>query len=97
MAAVWLILFVILSAFGSAYLVLDNTAAVLGIVATLLCAGRYSEFTILQWLTNLAGVVTYTAMTFDDPSRCVWLLSSGYSLLCSIVTYINLKKKENQA
>ena len=94
MGGAWLILFFIFSVFGSSYLILDNTVSVLGIVGTLLCAWRYAEFTMIQWISGLAGLVTYTVMTFDDPSRCIWLIHTVYTCICSIITYINIRKKE---
>ena len=94
MGGAWLILFFIFSAFGSSYLIFDNTVSVLGIVATLLCAWRYAEFTMIQWISNLVSIVTYTVMTIDDPSRCVWLIHTVYACTCSIITYITIRKKE---
>lgn len=94
MAEVWLILFLIFSAFDSSYLILDNTTSVLGIVGTLLCAWRYAEFTMIQWVSTFVSIVTYTVMTIDDPSRCVWLIYSVYACICSIITFINIRKKE---
>jgi nicotinamide riboside transporter PnuC len=94
MGGLWLLLFLIFSAFGSAYLIFDNTVSVLGIVATLLCAGRFAEFTMIQWISSLVSIATYTIMTIDDPSRCVWLIHVLYSCTCSIITYITIRKKE---
>ena len=64
MALTWTLLFILFSALESEYLIVDNTVAVIGIVATLLCTMRYSEYAALQVLTNCISIVLYSYMTF---------------------------------
>ena len=96
MALTWTLLFILFSALESEYLIVDNTVAVIGIVATLLCTMRYSEYAALQVLTNCISIVLYSYMTFKDPGKSVWLVFSLYSMVCSSVAFIKMNSKKGR-
>ena len=93
----WVLLYGIFSIFNSEYLVLDNTIAILGIVGSVLCLLRYSEYSVLSLLSTPFNIYLYTVMTISDPSRVVWLIFNVYSLVCNVTTFIRMNKrgKEN--
>lgn len=97
MAAGWLLLYVIFSVFGSEYLVFDNTLTVIGIVGTVLCLLRYSEYAVMSLISAPFSIYLYITMTLSDPSRVVWLIFSIYCLICNVTTFIRMNKrgKEN--
>lgn len=96
-ALTWTLLFILFSALESEYLIVDNTVAVIGIVATLLCTMRYSEYAALQVLTNCISIVLYSYMALKDPGRSVWLVFSAYSTVCSSVAFIKMNSKKKGA
>lgn len=91
MAGMWALLYVIFSALGSAYLVLDNTVTVIGVVAAIICILRYCEFAALQIMSSAVQVVLYASMTTDDKSRIIYLVYSVYCLICVTVTFIKAR------
>lgn len=96
MALTWTLLFILFSALESEYLIVDNTVAVIGIVATLLCTMRHSEYAALQVLANCISIVLYSYMTLKDPGRSVWLVYSVYSAVCSTVAFIKMNSKKER-
>ena len=96
MVLIWLALFLIFSAFNSTYLILDNTLSVLGIVTSVLCALRFSEYAILQTASTVANLVLYGFMITNDLSKIVWLIFSLYSATCSILAFININRQSKK-
>ncbi|MBQ8868857.1 MAG: nicotinamide mononucleotide transporter [Oscillospiraceae bacterium] len=96
MALVWLVFFLIFSAFNSTYLIFDNTISVIGIVTSILCAFRFSEYAILQAASTIANLILYGFMVSDDISKIVWLIFSIYSAMCSIIAFININKQSKE-
>ncbi len=93
MAGVWLILFAVFSGLGSPYLVIENTSSVIGIVTTVLCMLRYSEYAILQIVGGVIGLYLYIVMSIDDPSNLVWVVFQVYSKICTLVAFIRMNKR----
>lgn len=91
MVGMWALLYVIFSALGSAYLVLDNTVTVIGTAATVICILRYCEFAALQMVSSAVQVVLYASMTVDDKSRIIYLIYSVYCFICVTVTFIKTR------
>lgn len=92
MAAVWAVLYVVFSALGSAYLILDNTVTVIGVVATIICMLRYSEYAVLQFITSVVNVILFAVMTADDISKIIWLIYSVYCVICAAVIFSKTHK-----
>jgi len=86
----WLALCVVFSALGSRYLIWDNTTSVLGIVASILCMLRYSEYTVFQIIGSLISIMMFGAMLQDDPSQIVWLVYTIYAAICSVSALVKM-------
>ena len=96
MVALWGVLFAAFAGLGSPYMVLDNTATVLGVVTTVLCMLRYSEYAILQLVGSCISLTTYIVMTVDDISNIVWIIYTAYSLVCTVIAFITMNKRSVQ-
>lgn len=93
MLGLWAVLYLIFSGLNSPYMVLDNTASVLGLVTTVLCMLRYSEYAILQLVGSCFSMATYIQLTVDDISNIVWIIFTGYSLVCTVISFINMSRQ----
>ena len=97
-ASVWVLLYLLLSAFGSAYLILDNTNVILGIIATIFGMLALMEFQFLQIACGIVSCVLYITMVKDDPSQSTYLLYTVYSLICQVMSiqYMSTLYKKQQ-
>lgn len=97
----WGALYLIFSAFGSKYMLLDNTATLLGIVTTVLCAMCYIEYAPLQLISNVVTVILNASMIADAPENITWLINSVYGTVCTAVAlYVmvkNYREKQTKA
>lgn len=80
--AVWVVLYLILSAFGSQYLILDNTVTIIGITSTVFGMLALIEFQFLQLANGLVSCVLYITMLRNDPAQITYLIYTVYSLIC---------------
>lgn len=83
---VWVLLFLLLSAFGSQYLILDNTITILGIIATVFGMLALIEFQFLQLASGIVSCVLYATMLKDDPAQITYLVYTVYSLVCYVLS-----------
>ena len=86
----WMVLCMVFSVLGSPYLIWDNTTSVLGIVASILCMLRYSEYTVFQIIGSIISIMMFGAMLKDDPSQIVWLVYTVYATICSVSALIKM-------
>ena len=93
MVAVWVALYLLLSAFGSEYLVLDNTVTILGVVATVLSMLRFMEYTALQLVSQGVSIALYCTMLLAQPGKITYVVFSVYTLYCVIRGIININKQ----
>ena len=96
MVGLWGLLFAVFMGLDSPYMLLDNTATVLGVVTTVLCMVRYSEYAILQLVGSCISLSTYIVMTLDDISNIVWIIYTAYSLVCTAIAFITMNKRSVQ-
>jgi nicotinamide mononucleotide transporter PnuC len=96
MVSLWGVLYIVFAALDSPYMVLDNTVTVLGVVTTVLCMIRYSEYAILQLIGSFISLVTYIVLTVDDISNIVWIIYTAYSLVCTVIAFITMNKRSVQ-
>lgn len=92
MAVIWIVMYIIFSAFGSAYVVWDNSLLVIGTAGIILCTLRYAEYAILNIISSVISVVLYACMSADDITKIIWLIHSVYCAICLAVTF---KKTHN--
>ena len=88
----WGILFLIFSLFNSSYMILDNTVTILGIVSTVLCMLRFSEYTFFQIFCQCVSVIMYCTMLSEMPAQSTYLIYSIYAVICTVISFINMKK-----
>lgn len=93
MSGAWALLFIIFSGFGSPFIVLDNTASVLGVVTTVLCMIRYSEYAILQFIGNLITLALNISVSLADISNLVSIFMTIYSLVCTAIAFFRMNKR----
>ena len=95
----WIVLCLVFSVLGSKYLIWDNTTSVLGIVASILCMLRYSEYTVFQILGSMISIMMFGAMLKEEPSQIVWLIYTVYATICCVSALIKMsiaQKKQRQ-
>ena len=93
MVGLWGVLFLVFSNLGSPYMVLDNTSTVLGVVTSVLCMLRYSEYAIFQLVGCFISLTTYVVVTIDDISNIVWIIYTTYAAVCVIIAFIKMNKR----
>lgn len=90
--SVWVVLYLILSAFGSSYRLLDNTTTLFGIVITVLTMLSFVEYTVLMIPSSLISIALYAVMIKDSPEQITYLIYSLYSFSCQCVAFVNARK-----
>ena len=89
---VWVICYIILSQFGSGYVLLDNTLTILGIAGTICSLCSLIEFPFIQIVSNVLSIVLYITMMRDDPAQITFLIYSVYSLVCCTIALMYMSK-----
>ena len=83
--AVWCILYAILSAAGSAYIIFDNTITLFGLLNSVLMALSFVEYTVLMIPAGLCTIGMYISMTAQGVAeQTPYLVYSVFSLICVI-------------
>lgn len=93
MAGAWLVLYILFSSLGSPFIVLDNTATVLGVVTTVLCMIRYSEYAILQFIGSLISLALNISVSLADITNVVSVFMTVYSLVCTAIAFFTMNKR----
>lgn len=83
-ATVWLLLYAMLSAFDSGYLILDNTVTLLGIIGTVFSMLSLIEFSFMQIVSGIISCILYVNMLREHPAQITYLIYTIYSLICSV-------------
>lgn len=94
-AALWGLLYLVLSGFGSGYLILDNTVSVIGAAANLASLLYLIEFPYVQCLSLSLNVILYIQMVQDDPMQWAFLIYMIYALLCAVISAVYMQKLYN--
>ncbi len=88
----WVVLYLILSALGSGYLLLDNTITLLGILNTVLMMLAYIEYTVLMIVSTTCSLILYIVMIPENPEQVTYLVYTLYALVCNIVAVFHARK-----
>ena len=91
--AAWAVSYFALQAFGSEYLILDNTATLISAcanVASLLCL---IEFPYIQCVSYVVNIALYIQMIQDDPRQWTFLVYAVYALVCVVISAVFLQKQ----
>ncbi len=100
-ATVWTALFLVLRGFGSEYLILDNSASVIGAAANVASLLYLIEFPYVQCVSMLINIWLYIKMVQTDPAQWTFLIYNLYALTCVVISAVymqklyNWQKKEN--
>ena len=86
LAGIWAVLYLILDAFGSGYLVLDNTISVISAAGNVGSMLSLIEFPFMQILAHMLNITLYVQMVANDPKQWTYLIYSVYALVCSIIS-----------
>lgn len=90
------LLWAVFSQAGSPYWILDNGTALLGIVASVLCLLRYAEYAWIQIACNGISLCNFCLMLPSDPSRIIWVIHAGNSIISSSMALRKIHKCEVQ-
>ncbi len=91
-AAAWGALYLVMSALGSSYMLIDNTTALVGILATVLMLLAYVEYTPLMLVSELCHLVLYITMLAQNPEQITYVIFTVYSAVCRIIAVIQAGK-----
>lgn len=84
-AAVWGILWIILSATDSNHQIMDISISLLGILSSILTMLAFIEYVPLMILNQVINILLYLAMMKENPAQITFLIYSIFSLVCQVV------------
>ena len=93
--AVWCVLYLILSSFGSGYLILDNTTSVIGMAANLASLLYLIEFPYVQCVSLVLNIVLNAQIVQNDPKQWTFLIYTVYALICALISAVYMQKLYN--
>ena len=88
----WAALYFVLRSFGSGYLILDNTVAIIGTAANLASFLYLIEFPFIQVVSQALNIALYCQVIRDDPRQWTYLIYSVYALICGILSAVYMQK-----
>lgn len=91
-AICWTAIFIILYKKGNPYAILDSTSSLLGILVTFLSMLAYKEYPYINIFSGIITIFLNTQVCMNDINRLPYLIFSIYSLICIIITSININK-----
>ena len=83
-AAAWTVVYLILHALGSASIVLDNTATLLGILVYILTMFSFIEYTFLQIVVNLVSIFLQASLLKENPGQVTYMMMTVYSTVFAV-------------
>ena len=93
----WIALYVIFIYFGSPYIIIENTATLLGVLITVLTMLRFSEYATLQLLNGFINVILNLSVVLNgNIDSITYLIFSIYSYTCLILAFIRMHKTHPQ-
>ena len=92
----WGLLFAILRALGSGYLLLDNTITVISTAANILSLLCLIEFPYVQCVAHVLNTTLYIQMISTQPKQWTYLVYSVYALMCGIISAVYMHKLYNK-
>ena len=86
LAGAWLGLYLLLDAFGSGYLILDNTISIISTAGNLGSLLSLIEFPFAQILAHVLNITLYVQMVQQEPAQWPFLIFFTYALICSSIS-----------
>jgi nicotinamide riboside transporter PnuC len=98
-AAIFAVIFAILTAVGSPYAILDNASTILGTITTVIILFAYIEYAYLMPLHTLLALMLQIQLFLNDPSSLPYLIMAVYNFYCGINILITVRRlyKQQQA
>ena len=90
--AAWIGLYFLLAAFGSEYLILDNTISIIFTASNICSLLSLIEFPYVQTTAHILNITLYSNMIQSDPKQWTYLVYSVYALICSLISVYQLRK-----
>ena len=94
--AIWAVLYLILSAMGSGYIILDNSISVISTAANLASLLCLIEFPYVQCVAHILNITLYVQMVQSEPKQWTYLIYTVYALICGIVSAVYMQKLYNK-
>ena len=91
-AAVFLALFVILTAVGSPYAILDNATTILGIMATVITLFAYIEYAYLMPIHTALSLMLQIQLYMTDGTNLPYLIMAIFNFYCGINIFITVRR-----
>lgn len=82
----WMGLYLVLDAFGSGYLILDNTISIISTAGNLGSVLSLIEFPFAQILAHVLNITLYVQMVQQEPAQWPFLIFFTYALICSSIS-----------
>lgn len=89
----WAVLYFALRAFGSEYLILDNTATLIGVTANVASLLYLIEFPYIQCVTYIVNIALNIQMVQNDARQWTFLIYSIYAFICVIISAVFMQKQ----
>ncbi len=86
------LLYLILSRFGSQYLLLDNALTLLGVLITFLTMFAYVEYTVLNVISAFLNIVLYAKMMLALPEQSTFFIFYIYSFICAVRSFVFVQR-----
>ena len=95
-AAVFAVLFAVLTAIGSPYAILDNASSILGTMVTVIVLFAYIEYAYLMPVHTLLALMLQVQLFFNDPMCLPYLIMAVYNFYCGINIFITVRRLYKQ-
>ncbi len=93
--AAWTALYFALSAFGSEYLILDNSVTLISVCANVASFLYLIEFPYIQCVSYVVNIALYIQMIRDDVRQWPFLIYAVYALICVAISAVYMQKLYN--
>ena len=75
---------------------LDNSATILGVIATFLTMFAYVEYTYISILNCIMGIILNTAVVIANIEMIPYLIMSIYSAICVLRAFFRARQIYNE-
>ncbi|MBQ8351872.1 MAG: nicotinamide mononucleotide transporter [Clostridia bacterium] len=83
-AAAWVAVYFVLRELGSASQILDNTSTLLGVLIYILTMFSFIEYTYLQILSNIVGILLQISLMKENPGQITYVIQSACSCFFAV-------------
>lgn len=90
--AAWFVQYFLLKDSDAEFLILDNTAMVLGTLCTILSLLSYKEYAIINLLSGTCTLILYLLMLPKTPSQITYVIFQLYAIFCVCKMVITVRK-----